>query len=67
MYERVIYWSKEDKCWVVVVPELAGCQADGETAQEALLNSDRIIQEWIDTAKMLGREIPEPVGRYAFA
>lgn len=67
MYERVIYYSKEDNCWVVVVPELAGCQADGSTAQEALENSERIINEWIETAKMLGRKIPEPVGRFAFA
>lgn len=66
-YERVLYWSKEDNCWVVVVPELAGCQADGETMEEALRNADVIIQEWIDTAVSLGRSIPEPIGRYAFA
>ena len=61
-YERVVYWSKEDNCWVVVVPELTGCQADGETLQEAIANSEIIIQEWIDTAVSLGRKIPEPVG-----
>ena len=61
-YTRVIYYSEEDECWVVVVPELAGCQADGETKEEALLNSDTIIREWIETAKSFGREIPEPKG-----
>lgn len=66
-YERVIYWSQEDDCWVVVIPELAGCQADGDTIQEALENADIIIQEWIDTAMSLGRSIPKPVGRYSFA
>lgn len=66
MYERVIFFSKEDNCWIVVVPELAGCQADGDTMQEALENSEVIIQEWIDTATSLGRKIPEPCGRYAF-
>lgn len=66
MYGRVLYWSKEDGCWVVVVPELAGCQADGETIQEALNNSEVVIREWIETARTLGREIPEPIGRYAF-
>lgn len=58
LYERVVYWSKEDNCWVVVVPELAGCQADGETLQEAIANSEIIIQDWIDTAVSLGRKIP---------
>lgn len=66
MYGRVLYWSKEDGCWIVVVPELAGCQADGETIQEALNNSEVVIREWIETARTLGREIPEPIGRYAF-
>jgi len=67
MYERVIYYSKEDACWVVVVPELPGCQADGDTLQEAVDNSEIIIKEWLETAKSLGRPIPEPAGRYAFA
>lgn len=67
MYERVIYYSKEDSCWVVVVPELPGCQADGDTLQEAVDNSEIIIKEWIETALSLGRPIPEPMGRCAFA
>ncbi len=66
-YERVIYWSKDDNCWVVEVPELAGCQADGATIEEALSNAEIVIQEWIETATSLGRPIPNPSGRYAFA
>ena len=61
-YERIIYWSKEDECWVAEVPELAGGSADGKTALEALCNSEQIIMEWIETAKVLGREIPIPAG-----
>jgi len=61
-YTRVIYYSEDDGCWIVSVPELPGCQADGETKEEALFNSDIIIQEWIDTATSLGREIPAPNG-----
>jgi predicted RNase H-like HicB family nuclease len=41
--------------------------ADGKTYQEALLNAQRAIQEWIETAKELGRQIPEPKGRLMFA
>lgn len=62
MYKQVINYSKEEKCWVVVVPELAGCQADGDTMQEALANADTIIQEWLETANSLGRKIPESQG-----
>ena len=41
--------------------------ADGKTYQEALSNAQVIIQEWIGTAKELGRIIPEPKGRLAYA
>ena len=29
-YERIIYWSHEDNCFIVEVLELAGCMADGK-------------------------------------
>ena len=58
-YSRHIRWSEEDNCWVCVVPELPGCQADGGTPQEVWDNAERIIKEWKDTAKQLGRDIPK--------
>jgi predicted RNase H-like HicB family nuclease len=62
-YEMIIYWSQEDQSFLVEVPELPGCMADGTTYQEAVQNAEVIIQEWIETAKALGRDIPEPKGR----
>jgi len=66
-YEVIIYWSVEDQTFIAEVPELPGCAADGQTRQAALKNVDAIIAEWIATAKELGRPIPEPRGRLAFA
>ncbi|MBI2471805.1 MAG: type II toxin-antitoxin system HicB family antitoxin [Planctomycetes bacterium] len=66
-YEIIIYWSKEDGAFIAEVPELPGCTADGATYQEALTNVEVVIQEWIETAKELGRPIPEPKGRLVFA
>lgn len=66
-YEIIIYWSEEDNAFIAEVPELAGCMADGSTYQEALANAEVIISEWIETAKDLGRNIPEPKGRLVFA
>ncbi len=66
-YEVIIYWSKEDDAFIAEAPELPGCAADGATYQEALANIEVIIQEWIDTAKELGRSLPEPKGRLVFA
>jgi len=66
-YEVIIYWSTEDDAYVAEVPELPGCAADGSTYQEALANAEVVIQEWIETAKELGRPIPEPKGRLMYA
>ncbi|MCF8000207.1 MAG: type II toxin-antitoxin system HicB family antitoxin [Methylovulum sp.] len=62
-YELIIYWSQDDDCFLVEVPELAGCMADGKTYTEAVLNAEKIIAEWLETAQMQGRSIPEPRGR----
>ncbi len=66
-YEVIIYWSEEDGAFIAEVPELAGCMADGATYQEALANAEIIIGEWLETARELGRKIPEPKGRLVFA
>ena len=66
-YELIIYWSKDDDSFVVEVPELAGCMADGQTYTEAVKNAEEIIDEWIETARKLGRPIPEPRGKLAYA
>ena len=66
-YERIVFWSEEDQKWIVDVPELPGCMADGATAEEALENVERVISEWLETAEALGREIPAPTGRLIYA
>jgi predicted RNase H-like HicB family nuclease len=63
----IIYWSDEDQAFIAEVPELPGCAADGGTYQEALANAEVVIREWIETAKELGRPIPQPKGRLVFA
>ena len=59
-YQINIYWSAEDEAYLAEVPELPGCMSDGESYQAALNNVQVIMQEWIDTAQELGREIPIP-------
>ncbi|MCB1769833.1 MAG: type II toxin-antitoxin system HicB family antitoxin [Candidatus Competibacteraceae bacterium] len=66
-YELIIYWSEEDQSFIVEVPELPGCMADGETYKKAVTNAQTIIEEWIETAHALGRPIPEPRGRLMYA
>jgi len=66
-YEVILYWSAEDNSFIAEVPDLAGCAADGATRQEALANVEVVIAEWLETARELGRTVPEPRGRLLLA
>ncbi|WP_426291647.1 type II toxin-antitoxin system HicB family antitoxin [Dyadobacter endophyticus] len=66
-YELIMYWSEEDRSFLVEVPELPGCMADGATQSEALANVQTAIDEWLTTAKELGREIPKAKGKLMHA
>ncbi len=57
-YAMIIEWSEADDAYLATVRELPGCMADGKTRQEAVANIERVIQEWIETARELGRPIP---------
>lgn len=54
----VIRWSDEDQAFVASVPQLPGCAADGQTYVEAATNIHEVMEEWIATARSLGRPIP---------
>jgi len=66
-YEVILYWSEADEAFIAEVPELAGCMADGATRAEALAAAERVIDEWVETARELGRAVPAPKGRLLFA
>lgn len=66
-YEIILSWSNENQSFIAEVPELAGCAADGATRKEALANAETVILEWLNTARELGRPIPEPKRQPLFA
>jgi len=66
-YEIIVYWSNEDKSFIAEMPELPGCMADGISYEEVVKNITVIAEEWIETAKELGREIPVPKGKLYYA
>ena len=66
-YEVILYWSNEDNSYLAEVPELAGCMADGETMAEALENIHTVTEEGLETARIMGKDIPEPKGKPAYA
>ncbi|MBP2560462.1 putative RNase H-like HicB family nuclease [Neorhizobium galegae] len=46
--------------FLATVPDLPGCMSDGETPQEALSNVQDAIESWIEAARDMGRDIPQP-------
>lgn len=61
-YEYILYWSDEDQIFIVEIPQLPGCIAHGKTQESALKNAKQAAQLWLDTAKKLHHEIPQPKG-----
>lgn len=66
-YRVNTHWSKDDNAFIAEMPELPGCLADGPTETEARQNIRLIAQEWIDTARLLGRTVPKPIREEAYA
>ena len=61
-YEIILYWSNVDAVFIAEVPELPGCMAHGVSHKDALRSVKEAMRLWIDTARELGRPIPEPKG-----
>ena len=59
-YSMIMSWSEEDQSYIVSVPELPGCMADGKTPEEAVKQAQVVIDLWIETALEDGEEIPKP-------
>lgn len=59
-YRMHVWWSDQDQRWLVEVPDLPGAMADGTTPEEAVANAQVVIGYWVETARELGREVPEP-------
>lgn len=54
------------RAFIAAVFELPGCVADGATYQEVLATVEVVIREWIETARELGRPVPESRGRLQY-
>jgi predicted RNase H-like HicB family nuclease len=59
-YQKVIYWSEEDACYVAYAPALRGCMSHGDTPEEAARNIEEAAEGWLATARDAGLPVPPP-------
>jgi predicted RNase H-like HicB family nuclease len=60
-YERKVFYSKEDRGWIAVAPELPGCSAFGASSERALKELETAMALWLETAKAKRWTIPPPL------
>ena len=58
-YPMQLYWSEDDDAFIVEVPDLLGCSADGPTPEEAVKEAQAAIDRWLWVAREEGWKIPE--------
>lgn len=58
-YHINLFYSEEDEGYIADIPDLKHCSAFGETPEEALKEVLIAKQNWIESAKTNGIEIPK--------
>ncbi|MCM1499279.1 MAG: type II toxin-antitoxin system HicB family antitoxin [Clostridium sp.] len=59
-YSVYMYYDEADQIYVASIPELQGCMAHGETREKALKEIEIAENLWLESAKDMNIEIPEP-------
>lgn len=59
-YTIEIFWSDNDNGYIAVVPDLPGCNAFGETPEEAVAEIQDAVEAWIAACIASGESVPEP-------
>lgn len=59
-YPIVIFRTPSDGLFVAEVPDLPGCNAHGETPEEALREVQVTVGLWLQVAHDVGLPIPKP-------
>jgi predicted RNase H-like HicB family nuclease len=58
-YHINVFWYAPDACWIANAPDLEGCSAHGETAEEAFAEIQIAMALWIEVALEHGDALPE--------
>lgn len=59
-YRMELFFDREDQVWFVRYPELPGCDADGETPEEAIAAGEEAKSLWLADTIERRQPVPEP-------
>ena len=59
-YHINIFYSEEDEGYIADIPDLKDCSAFGNSPEDALAEVRLAMAAWLETAKELGKPVPEP-------
>ncbi|MEQ1706590.1 MAG: type II toxin-antitoxin system HicB family antitoxin, partial [Rickettsiales bacterium] len=59
-YHINIFYSDEDGGYIADIPDLSGCSAFGETAEQALKEVEKAKALWLEVSKKKKQKAPIP-------
>ncbi|HXG84921.1 MAG TPA: hypothetical protein VNI84_12945 [Pyrinomonadaceae bacterium] len=60
IYEKIVVWSEEDKCFIGMCPELFYGGVHGDEPIAVFKELCEVIDEWVEIFKKDGKPLPEP-------
>ena len=62
-YEKIVYWSDEDQCFIGLCPELCFGGVHGDDPTEVFKELLEVVDEGVEICEKDGRALPEPKRR----
>ena len=60
VYEKIVYWSDEDNCFIGMCPELIYGGVHGDDALKVFVELNEVVEEVIQIFKEDGKPLPTP-------
>jgi predicted RNase H-like HicB family nuclease len=59
-YEKIVYWSDEDQCYIGMCPELFYGGVYGDDPETVFKELLEVVDEWVEIFEKDVRALPEP-------
>lgn len=60
LYQKIVFWSDQDECFIGMCPELTRGGVHGDNAAEVFKEICEVAEEIVEIYKEDGESLPEP-------